>query len=84
MVKVHILYCGGCGYEEKAKALQDKIKGKFPSVEIALEAAPQNNECFEVSVDGKLIHSKKNGDGYVDNDAKFDKIAKVLQSCCKI
>jgi hypothetical protein len=23
---------------------------------------------------GKLLHSKKNGDGYVDSDAKFNKI----------
>jgi hypothetical protein len=27
-----------------------------------------------VTVDGTLVHSKKAGDGYVDTDAKLDKI----------
>ena len=84
MVKVNILYCGGCCYSDKANALKDKIKAKFPSVDISLEAAAQNDECFEVSVDGKVVHSKRNGDGYVDTDVKFDKIVQMLQSCCKI
>jgi len=39
------------------------------------ESTPSTTGYFEVQiVDGALLHSKKNGDGYVDNTAKMDKI----------
>jgi len=30
-------------------------------------------------IGGKLLHSKKNGDGYVDNDAKMQRILNGIQ-----
>jgi len=42
------------------------------------EATPGNTGVFEISVNGKLIHSKKNGDGYVDNEDKYRKIADAI------
>jgi len=34
---------------------------------------------LEVEVNGELVHSKKKGDGYVDNDAKKQKIFDAVQ-----
>jgi len=33
---------------------------------------------FEISVDGDLVHSKKNGDGFVDSEAKKQKIFEAI------
>ncbi|ROT66308.1 hypothetical protein C7M84_015678 [Penaeus vannamei] len=38
------------------------------------EATPGATGFFEVTVGDKLIHSKKNGDGYVDSEKKVNKI----------
>jgi len=35
---------------------------------------------LEVQVDGKLIHSKKNGDGYVNTKEKLDKILVAVKT----
>ena len=46
---------------------------KFP---FTGEAIPGMSGCFEVVLveSGKVLHSKKNGQGYVDNDAKLEAI----------
>jgi len=33
---------------------------------------------FEITVNGKLVHSKQNGDGFVDNQAKKSKIFEAI------
>ena len=39
------------------------------------EGTPDTTGWLEVQVvGGELLHSKKNGDGYVDTDAKLQKI----------
>jgi len=44
-------------------------------LELTSEGTPTQTGWFEVQVvGGKLLHSKKNGDGYVDSDAKLQKI----------
>lgn len=35
---------------------------------------------LEVEVNDKLVHSKKNGDGYVDDDSKMDKIIQAIDA----
>lgn len=35
---------------------------------------------FEVTVGGRLVHSKKNGDGFVDSDAKLQKIVAAIKA----
>lgn len=49
-------------------------------LEITGEGTPTTTGWFEVQVNGQLVHSKKNGDGYVDNDAKFDKIVAGIKA----
>jgi len=41
---------------------------------------PNTSGFFEVEVNGTLVHSKKNGDGYVDSDAKLEKIYNAIQA----
>ncbi|CAH2314231.1 seleno W [Pelobates cultripes] len=43
------------------------------------EGTPTSTGWFEVTVDGKLVHSKKNGDGFVDKEAKLQKIVLAIE-----
>jgi len=56
--------------------LEQQIKDEFKGedLEFSFEATPGITGFLEVSVNGKLVHSKKNGDGYVDTPAKMQKI----------
>jgi len=38
---------------------------------------------FEVKVNGKLVHSKKRGEGFVDNEKKFEKITNAVAEALK-
>uniref|UniRef100_A0A670ZY18 Selenoprotein W n=1 Tax=Pseudonaja textilis TaxID=8673 RepID=A0A670ZY18_PSETE len=44
------------------------------------EGTPQVTGWFEVMVAGKMVHSKKNGDGFVDNNAKLNKIIEAIKT----
>uniref|UniRef100_A0A8B9K0A5 Selenoprotein W n=1 Tax=Astyanax mexicanus TaxID=7994 RepID=A0A8B9K0A5_ASTMX len=43
------------------------------------ESTPRTSGWFEVEVNGKLVHSKKNGDGFVDSDQKMAKIVSAIE-----
>ncbi|KAJ7303947.1 hypothetical protein JRQ81_011462 [Phrynocephalus forsythii] len=58
-------------YQQLKKELEKKFPGKL---DISGEGTPEVTGWFEVTVAGKLVHSKKNGDGFVDNDTKLRKI----------
>jgi len=75
-LKVHILYCGGWGYAPKFRKLKQQLEEKFPGkLDISGEGTPETTGYLEVEiVDGPVLHSKKNGDGYVDTQEKLDKI----------
>jgi len=82
VVKIHVVYCGAWGYEPKFKALRDQLMDEFrpEDIDISGEATPGATGFFEVQiVGGALLHSKKNGDGYVNNQAKLDKIIKGIK-----
>jgi selT/selW/selH-like putative selenoprotein len=44
------------------------------------EATPSTSGWLEVSVNGQLVHSKKGGDGYVDSEAKMQKILNAVKA----
>uniref|UniRef100_A0A8C0DYG9 Selenoprotein W n=1 Tax=Balaenoptera musculus TaxID=9771 RepID=A0A8C0DYG9_BALMU len=44
------------------------------------EGTPQVTGFFEVLVAGKLVHSKKGGDGYVDTESKFLKLVAAIKA----
>lgn len=37
---------------------------------------------FEITVDGEMIHSKQNGDGFVDNQAKKSNLFEAIYERC--
>ncbi|CAI9734845.1 Hypothetical predicted protein [Octopus vulgaris] len=58
------------------KTLKDQLESDFPGqLEFSYEATRSQTGWLEVSLeDGTILHSKKNGDGYI-TEAKYDKIA---------
>ncbi|CAB4009750.1 seleno W, partial [Paramuricea clavata] len=66
---------GSSVYNRLASSLVDEFGD---DVECSGEGTPTTTGWFEVNVDGKLVHSKKNGDGYVDSEAKMKKITESV------
>ena len=76
-VAVKIVYCGGWGYRPKAQRVIDAIRKAQPDpskVTTEMTPTPNVSGFLEVTVDGTLVHSKKNGQGYVDTDEKMKNI----------
>ncbi len=80
-VKIHIVYCGGWGYAPKFRKIKQELEAKFPGkLEITGEGTPGTTGWLEVEiVGGPVLHSKKNGDGYVDTEAKMNKIIQGVE-----
>ncbi|KAK6180725.1 hypothetical protein SNE40_008723 [Patella caerulea] len=62
--------------------LKQDLEEEFPDqLEITGEGTPGATGWLEVQiVGGKLLHSKKNGDGYVDSQAKLNKIMNGIRA----
>ena len=60
----------------KVKILEQQLKDEFSAdkFELTCESTPGITGWLEVTIDGKLVHSKKQGDGYIDNEKKLKKI----------
>lgn len=52
---------------------------RHPDAKISGEATPTATGYLEVTVDGMLVHSKDNGDGYVDTAEKMEKILDAVR-----
>ena len=88
--KMVIHHCGGWGYGGKAAALQEQVVKEFGSkIQIVLQGDPGVTGNFEVTMHNnktgtnKLIHSKKNGDGLVDDsnrDAFMTKVREFIKA----
>nr|CAX82753.1 selenoprotein W, 1 [Schistosoma japonicum] len=63
-----------------SQSFKQQLERRFPGkLEISGEGTPQSTGWFEVQVvDGPLLHSKKNGDGYVDNK-KLERICEAIR-----
>ncbi|KAB5522585.1 hypothetical protein PHYPO_G00161260 [Pangasianodon hypophthalmus] len=60
--------------------LKTLLEDEFPGdLEITSEGTPTTTGWFEVQVNGVLVHSKKNGDGFVDNDQKLARIVRAIE-----
>uniref|UniRef100_A0A2I3SA98 Selenoprotein W n=2 Tax=Pan TaxID=9596 RepID=A0A2I3SA98_PANTR len=66
------------GYKSKYLQLKKKLEDEFPRP--AGTGTPQATGFFDVMVAGKLIHSKKKGDGYVDTENKFLKLVAAIKA----
>lgn len=47
------------------------------------ESTPEVSGYLEVEVNGTLVHSKKNGDGYIDSAPKLKKITDAIDAALK-
>ena len=72
--QILVNYCGGWGYLPKANYVQEAIENKFPGVfSFELKSDSGTTGRLEVTVflegdtEGKLVHSKDNGDGFVQD-----------------
>ncbi|CAI5780910.1 Selenoprotein W [Podarcis lilfordi] len=68
---------GGVLYQQLKKELEKEFPGKL---EMTGEGTRESTGWFEVTVAGKLVHSKKNGDGFVDDSAKLKKIIMAIKA----
>ncbi|ROL44331.1 Selenoprotein W, partial [Anabarilius grahami] len=60
--------------------LKTLLEDEFPGeLEITGVGTPSTTGWLEVEVNGKLVHSKKNGDGFVDTDSKFRAIVTAIE-----
>ena len=67
--------------QPKYLQLTKKLGEEFPGrLDICSEGTPQVTGFFEVFVAGKLIDSKKGGDGYVDTEGKFLKLVAIIKA----
>jgi len=76
-LKIKITYCGGWGYKPKFDKVKSSLEKAFPDqLEIEGEATPGMSGALEIVLveSGKILHSKLNGQGYVDTDAKLEAI----------
>jgi len=82
VLNVKIAYCGGWGYEPKFLKVKKSLEERFPGkIEVIGDKIPGVSGKFEVELeDGTMLHSKINGEGYVDTPAKLDKIAKGIET----
>ncbi|KAL4831370.1 hypothetical protein H8958_010786 [Nasalis larvatus] len=78
---VRVVYCCDLAPRFQYLQLKKKLEDEFPGcLDIRGEGTPQATGFFEVTVAGKLIHSKKKGDGYVDTESKFLKLVAAIKA----
>uniref|UniRef100_A0A4W3HG06 Selenoprotein W n=1 Tax=Callorhinchus milii TaxID=7868 RepID=A0A4W3HG06_CALMI len=83
-LQIHVVFCGSCGYKSKFLQLKKSLEVEFPGeLEITGEGTQTRSGKFEVvTKDGKVLHSKENGEGFVDND-KLQKIVAWIQAALR-
>ena len=80
LVKVHVLYCGGWGYGRKVDVFAAQLNDEYDSDELVFssESIPGRSGQFEVTVNGELVHSKKEGSGFIDSEQKLKSIFSAI------
>jgi|TARA_B110000971_G_scaffold97315_1_gene100148 selT/selW/selH-like putative selenoprotein len=57
--------------------VENAIKAKFPSTETSSTPTPEKTGAFEVNIGGTVVHSKLNGDGWVEGEGMEKILAAV-------
>lgn len=55
-------------------AIERAILAQYPSATVSGEPTPHRSGALEVVVGTQLVHSKLNGDGYVDAPEKIERM----------
>ncbi|KAK2911602.1 hypothetical protein QQF64_027403 [Cirrhinus molitorella] len=64
--------------------LKTLLEDEFPGeLEITGEGTPSTTGWFEVEVNNQLVHSKKNGDGFVDSDIKLKAVVTAIEKAMR-
>ena len=81
--QILVNFCGGWGYRSKARYVQEAVENTYPGVfSFDLKSDSGKTGRLEVTVfvdgdtEGKLVHSKDNGDGFV----KDSNVESLLES----
>ena len=76
--RVRIVYCAECGYEPQTLALADVLMRRFGHDLASIELVPWLEGTFEVSVDGRLVHSMARDGGFPEHAAIIDAVTSSL------
>lgn len=66
-VKVTIAYCSECGYESQTLGLAGALMTEFGHRLSSVELVPWFDGSFEVSVNGKTVHSMMREGGFPEH-----------------
>ena len=77
--KVKITYCAECGYEPQTLDLTKALMLEFGSRLSSIELIPWDSGTFDVSLDGKLLHSMAREGGFPDKMTIVHAIRAALQ-----
>ncbi len=75
-------------FQHKSPKIQTQILDEFGAEKVTVsgeEVSKKDNPndprrgTFKVTVNGTVVHSKKDGDGHVDSDEKVEKIFTAIQ-----
>ncbi len=75
-----IILCGAWGYDKKASILVGLLNLRYTNLKYECIKTPEKSGKFEVYYGSDLIHSKLKGDGFVDDEDKFDDIVDKIDS----
>ena len=59
------------------RSVSQRLEVAAEEILVTTRMVPASN-MWEVSLAGRLVHSRKRGDGYVDSGAKINKIVRAL------
>ena len=76
--RVRIVYCAECGYEPQTLALADALMRRFGHELASIELVPWLDGTFEVSVDGRLVHSMARDGGFPAHATVIEAVAASL------
>jgi selenoprotein W-related protein len=79
-VKVAITYCAECGYEPQALELTKALMYEFGAQLSAIELIPWESGTFEVSLNGRLIHSMKRDGGFPEHSVIGSAVRAALKA----
>ena len=84
VVQIRITYCGAWGYRPKVQTFRDRLTKEMGegAMEFVIKGTPETTGLFEIEANGILVHSKKNGDGFIDSEDKFKKIVGAVKTIC--
>jgi len=77
---VRIAYCADCGYDGQAIDLARALLSEFGHDLSSVSIIPWDDGTFDVSVDGRLVHSMAQDGGFPDLGTVKDAIRALVAS----